>query len=142
MYEKYLDKLVQKGDIETIKKVFKKAMKYFEGTDNEMYSALEGCLYESLYGKEINEEAAYKWVTNMSPIGEHWTMDEAHNAMMSNGYSHSKIEDYVVLNMIYNDYYDEVKNDDILAIKLADAWLSDDDAEEHKLYYYYKYIIK
>ena len=109
---------------------------------HELYEKYKTELYEIAYGKKITEELADKWVKSMQPIGIHWTIDETTNAMESMGYSFDKIDFYVVANMMYNDYYTLVKDDETLALKLAYDWLKDDDAKEHKLYQYWKYVIK
>jgi hypothetical protein len=90
----------------------------------------------------LNKEMAVKWVENMRPRGEHWTMDDTTNAMKSMGYSLDPTEFFVVANMMYNDYYDLVKDNESLALELAEDWLEDEDAKECKLYEYWKHVIK
>ena len=94
------------------------------------------------YGKKISEEMADKWVKEMQPVGLHWTMEETTNAMSSLGYNFDKVDYFVVANMMYNDYYDLVKDDETLALKLAKDWLDDVDAKKDKLYCYWKHIVK
>ena len=52
------------------------------------------------------------------------------------------IDFYVVANMMYNDYYDLVKDNEELALKMAYMWLNDEDSVKDKLYEYYKHIPK
>lgn len=78
----------------------------------------------------------------MQPIGIHWTIEETTNAMQSLGYNFDSVDFFVVANMMYNDYYDLVKDDETLALKLVKDWLDDKDAKEDKLYCYWKHIIK
>ena len=111
-------------------------------TDVELYNHIESLLYEMAYGKMLNKEMAVKWVKNMRPRGEHWTMDDTTNAMKSMGYSLDPTEFFVVANMMYNDYYDLVKDNESLALELAEDWLEDEDAKECKLYEYWKHVIK
>ena len=85
---------------------------------------------------------AEEWVSNMKPKHEHWTIEETTNAMQKMGYSCDKIEFYVVANMTYNDYYNIVKDDEELALRLAYDWIKDEDAKDNKLYEYWKHIIK
>ena len=77
----------------------------------------------------------------MKPIGIHWTIDETTNVMNNMGYGFNPIDFFIVMNMIYNDYYDIVKDNDELTIKMANDWLSDTDAKENKLYNYWKHIV-
>lgn len=71
---------------------------------------------------------AKEWVSNMQPKHEHWTYDETTGAMQSMGYNCDKIDYYIVSNMMYNDHYDIVKDDEELALKMAYHWLKDEDA--------------
>ena len=114
------------------------AMEY----DKEMYDYAKCELYELAYGKKLNEEMAEEWVKDMQPMGKHWTMDETTEAMKSLGYNCDIIDYFVVANMMYNDYYNLVKEDETMALKLAYDWLDDEDAKENKLYDYWKYIVK
>lgn len=108
----------------------------------KLYKHIECEIYEMVYGKKISEEMAYNWVNSMTPKREHWTVEETTNAMQQMGYNHNPIEFYVVANMQYNDMYDIVKDDETLAIKMANSWLADTDAKDCKLYEYWKYVIK
>ena len=107
-----------------------------------LYKHIEGEMYEMVYGKKISEEMAKKWVEHMKDVGMYWNLNETTNAMHDLGYNHDKIDFFVVANMMKNDYEDLTKDNDALALKLANDWLNDEDAKDHKLYEYWKYIIK
>ena len=111
-------------------------------TDHKLYEHIESELYESAYGKVVNEEMAYEWVKSMQPVGMHWTIEETTDAMHSLGYNLDATEFFVVANMMYNDYFEIVRDDETMALKLAYAWLEDKDSKDHKLYRYWKNIIK
>ena len=111
-------------------------------TDYKLYSFVEGEMYEMVYGKKLNEEMAHEWVKNMKPAGLHWTMEQTTNAMKSLGYNCDALDFFVVANMMYNDYFNIVKDDEEMALRLAYDWLKDEDAKENKLYNYWKHIIK
>ena len=111
-------------------------------TDKELYDHVESLLYEMAYGKKISEEMAEEWVKNMKPKGQHWTHEETTQAMHELGYSLEPIEYYVVANMMYNDYYNLVKENEPLALELAEDWLDDEDSKECKLYEYWKHVVK
>jgi hypothetical protein len=113
-----------------------------EEDDPELYQHIESLLYEDAYGKVVNAEMAHHWVQSMKPAGQHWTMDETTRAMSNLNYHFDTISFYVVANMMYNDYFDLVKDDDSLALHLAKGWLADEDAKECKLYEYWRYVIK
>ena len=63
--------------------------------------------------------------------------------MQKMGYNNlDRIQFFVVANMMYNDHYEIVKDNEEMALKLAKDWLADIDAKESKLYEYWKYVIK
>ena len=113
-----------------------------KNTDHKLYKHIECNMYEMVYGKKINEETAHKWVSDMQPKHQHWTLDETTEVMMKLGYNCDRLEFYVVANMMYNDYYDLVKDNEALALQMAYSWLKDVDAKECKLYEYWKHVIK
>ena len=111
-------------------------------TDRELYNHIESLLYEMAYGKKINKEMADEWVRNMKPRGQHWTMDETTSARHSLGYGLDEVDFYVVSNMMFNDYFDLVKDNENMALEMAEDWLKDEDSKDYKLYEYWKYIAK
>lgn len=142
MHKKYLEKMELGSHKEKVSEIIDMLMCNAKETDHKLYEFIECELYEMVYGKKISQEKAVEWVKDMEPAGMHWTMEETTNAMMSLGYNCDQTEFFVVANMMYNDYFDIVKNDEELALKLAYDWLKDEDAKEHKLYHYWKHIIK
>ena len=76
----------------------------------DIYKKYKMELYEIAYGKKISEEMGKKWVKEMKPEGEHWTIEQTTEAMQKMGYNFDAIDFYVVANMMYNDYNDMVKD--------------------------------
>lgn len=145
MIKKYIDKIVENGkqeDMDKLSEILVEIIYKMKEPHHELYKHYKDCLYEMAEGKVVSEEMAHEWVEDMKPIGEHWTMEETTNAMNSLGYKDREIDFYVTSNMIYNDYYDLVKDNEELALKMAHSWINDTDAKEDKLYCYYKHIIK
>lgn len=145
MIKTYINKIVQNGkqeDMEELGDIFSDVMYELKEYNEEDYKEYKSELYEMAFGKKISQEMADKWVKEMQPIGIHWTIEETTNAMQSLGYNFDSVDFFVVANMMYNDYYDLIKNDETLALKLAKDWLDDKDAKEDKLYCYWKHIIK
>lgn len=143
--KEYMHKIVDNGKVEdmyAIEEYFYKLMCKVHMTDSEMTSYIKSELKELAYGKTIDEECAKEWVYSMKDHGQHWSMEETTSAMESMGYNCDKIDFYVTANMIYNDYYNVVKDNEELALTMAHDWLSDDDAVENKLYEYHKHIVK
>lgn len=142
MHKKYLNNINFEHHREKIEDIIDMLMCEIEDKEERLYNHIEMELYELAYGKKISEEMAEHWVQKMKPNGKHWNMDETSNAMYSLGYNLDPIDFFVVSNMIYNDYYNLVKENEELALKMAEDWLKDTDAKDDKLYNYWKYIVK
>lgn len=142
MYKTYLKDIDLYEKKEKIEDIIDMLMCNAKNTDNHLYKHIEGEMYEMAYGKKINSEMASNWVKNMKPYGEHWSMEETTGAMNSMGFNLEKVEFYVVANMMYNDYFNLVKDNDELTLKLAEDWLEDEDSKDCKLYEYWKHVIR
>lgn len=142
MHKKYLNNINFEHHREKIEDIIDMLMCEIEDKEERLYNHIEMELYELAYGKKISEEMAEHWVQKMKPNGKHWNIDETNNAMYSLGYNLDQIDFFVVSNMIYNDYYNLVKENEELALKMAEDWLKDTDAKDDKLYNYWKYIVK
>lgn len=143
--KEYLIRIIEKGiqdDMEKLSDMLDESIHKVKEFDPEWFEKKKLKLYEMAYGKVIDEETAKEWVKSMEPVGIHWTIEETTNAMQNMGYNLDKLQFFVVTNMMYNDYYNIVKDNEELALKLAKDWLEDKDAKEDKLYCYWKYIIK
>lgn len=141
----YIKKIVDNGkqeDMEELSEMLEDTIYKLKETDPKCYKKYKMKLYEMAYGKVLTEKMAYNWVQEMKPKHEHWTIEETTSAMTSLGYNCNKIDYYVVANMMYNDYYNLVKDDEELALKMAYMWLDDEDAVKDKLYEYYRHIPK
>lgn len=141
----YIKKIVDNGkqeDMEELSEILEDIIYKLKETDPKCYQKYKMKLYEMAYGKVLTEEMAYNWVQKMKPKHEHWTMEETTNAMKEMGYNFNNIDFYAVANMMYNDYYDLVKDNEELALKMAYMWLNDEDSVKDKLYEYYKHIPK
>ena len=145
MIRKYIEKIGETKDVEKMDELGDILEELIEGlkeAHHEEYEEYKEELYEMAYGKKLNKDIAVEWVSSMKPVGEHWNMDQTTSAKESLGYDVDSIDFYVVANMMYNDYNDLVKDNEELALKLANDWLHDEDAKEDKLYCYWKHIIK
>lgn len=145
MIKEYIDIIVEtkdKAKMEELGEVMEDVMYSLKETHYEEYEKYREELYEMAYGKVINKDMAYAWVSSMKPVGEYWTMEQTNSALQSLGYSVNNVDFYVVANMMYNDYNNVVKENEELALKLAYDWLKDEDAKEDKLYCYWKNIAK
>ena len=145
MIRKYIEKIGENHNVEDMEKLGDMLAEIIYKTKeshHELYEKYKLELYEMAYGKVISEEKAHEWVKSMKPAGMHWTIEETNDAMKQLGFNCDELEFFVVANMMYNDYYSMVKEDEALALNLAYHWLKDEDAKEDKLYEYWKYVIK
>lgn len=146
MHRELLKKVAEKADAKDIEKlsmIAEKGLDHLKECDEELYNKLECELYEIAYGKTISEEMAKKWVTSMKPYGEHWNKETIDELIREKNIDVKPIDFYIVMNMMYNDYYKTLGDEDVIVYaKLTKNWLNDDDAKEDKLYDYWKYIIK
>lgn len=145
MIKNYIEKIGESRDISKMQRlgeILEELIYMTKEHHHDLYKKYKLELKEMAYGQVIDEETAVEWVKGMSPYHEHWTIEQTYEAMQNLNYNLDKIEFYVVANMMYNDYYNIVKDDVTLALKLAHDWLKDDDAKENKLYNYWKHIIR
>ena len=115
------------------------------------------CLYEEAYGRTITKSLADHWVKMMSVTdgsertnGLKWTMEDTYEVGTKVGVDWHKIDKiswYIVMNMMYSDYFATAKSvqqeaSPVFFAHLAKDWLCDEDAPADKLYrYYFKVIL-
>jgi len=112
-------------------------------------------LYIEKNGKVLTPELAKAFVEEMSVTdgtdranGEKWTMEDSKvigDKYGVNWESISKCEWYLVLNMMYSDYYKTAKKhgmtDSSMFAELATDWFIDIDASPDKTFNYFMYVI-
>lgn len=135
----YIDKIIansKKEDMECLKDIFTNAMSELKDINPSKYKEYKIKLKGMAYNYEIDEELAKEIVSNMKPLGEYWSIEEVSNA---NGEDNHRIEGvYVVMNSLANDYKDVISLDDTdTYVRLARAWLDDEDGKEHKVWKYF-----
>lgn len=111
---------------------------------------MEKGLGRSEEAPEITKEIAEKWVKSMQnsdgSTGEHWTLEQTDQLMKSRGYKCNPAEFFLVLNMLYSDYYEVfhkygVETPDFYA-EMAKAWIDDPDAKENKTAEYFCHVVE
>lgn len=110
--------------------------------DPKMYKEYKMRLYTLAYGNIILPEKAEEWVKAMKPRGEHWTMEQTNDAMKRMNFNCDKVDFYIAANMMMNDYFNVVKDDEELALKMAYDFIKDEDSVEDKLFQYWLHIAK
>lgn len=145
MIKHYMDKIIEKGkqeDMEELGEIFRDMYEHIEECDPEEAHDIKTKMYEMACGKVITEEMAHEWVNSMLPYHEHWDKETTESVRNERGIEVEPTEWYVVLNMMYNDYFKAIQDDTETYIKLAIQWLKDEDAVKDKLYEYKKYIVE
>lgn len=108
--------------------------------------------YIAQNGENITPELAKILVTDFAITdgsdridGEKWTIEEAESLGIKSGVNFefiSKYEWYLILNMMYSDYYIVSKMYNLESdffINLAISWFNDVDAKENKTFNYFMY---
>lgn len=150
--KEYVWEILKKDD-ETKEKemadILLKAVKHLKNCDKSAYKEIEMDLYVLCYGHHLTDEICKEWVSCMvnedGTKGEHWNIDETNSVARQYKIDltkHTPYEWYATLNMMYSDYYGAIPNDVSSYVRLAQAFLDDDDARSHKLFNYYMHIVK
>lgn len=108
----------------------------------KLYREYKKELYETAYGKVIMEDKAIEIVEEMRPFGEKWDMEAIEKVSANNMIKGNKSDVYLVMNSLYNDYYDVFGEDTDIYVKMTKSWLDDKDAVEDKVYEYFMNIPK
>ena len=144
-YEEVVDMIVKKekgGDMHEYKEIMEELMEELENKDKDLYERTMHKLEDVAY--EITHEEAVKIVRDMKPFGEHWGYDQVKDYIEKKGIYKCYIKYYMVMNMMYNDYYDVavnfgLQNDADFFFQLAHAFITDEDAKPHKVVKYFIY---
>lgn len=109
--------------------------------DEGMYAQLKEALEAKAY--EISPEKAKEIVQRMKPMGQQWSWHQIKEYITSKGISEDCVEKwYLVMNMVYNDYYNTAKtfghlNDVEFFYNLAKDFIEDPDAKPLKVEKYF-----
>lgn len=132
---------VMKEDHECIIDILEKSLCYMQRADEGMYAQLKEALEAKAY--EISPEKAKEIVQRMKPMGQQWSWHQIKEYITSKGISEDCVEKwYLVMNMVYNDYYNTAKafghlNDVEFFYNLAKDFIEDPDAKPLKVEKYF-----
>lgn len=146
-----VEKLIHKGmenDIDPKKMIdsLLKARK-FNLSDFEIYKEL----YKEIYGRTLCKEFCSEMVNCMHHNGEHgrkWTVEQTNELAKRNGIEfnsdYTEYEFNVVVHSMYYDYKNDLKDSGIssenILAKMADSYLTDEDAPDGKLVNYFFFV--
>lgn len=91
---------------------------------------------------DIPLDKAKEIVRKMRPFGEHWSFETVKHYVESKDVIGQCVYYYLVMNMMYNDYYDVATNfghqaDTEFYFELAHAFINDEDGKKHKVERYF-----
>lgn len=113
-------------------------------------------IYKKAYGETISKELAEQIVKDMAVTdgserenGQKWNIDQTSAVGSEIGIDWGKIpklDFYVVMNMVYSDYYSvaekiEYSDDSKFYAYMAKAWLCDEDVPSGKLFKYIFHVL-
>ena len=129
-YDKMIDTVV------VIDQLMEKLHKHHPEMYKETMHEVESIVYA------ISKEDAEKIVRNMSPKGQVWSYDEVKTFVHSKGVTSGCVHWYLVMNMVYNDYYNTARayglqNDEEFYYSLAKDFIEDPDARPMKVEKYF-----
>ena len=116
-------------------------LEYIEETDKRKYEEMTKCFEKIAYS--ISKEDAESIVKNMRPHGQSWSYEQVKSYVESKGIMDNFINWYLVMNMVYNDYFETAKkyghhNDVEFYYCLANNFINDPDAKPLKVEKYFK----
>lgn len=132
---------VDKGQHDDVRLLVDELVVKVEKLDTKTYQAfvdsLEGITYR------ISQDEATSIVRNMQPRGQNWSYEQVKEFVNSRGIETNCVSWYLVMNMVFNDYFDTAKmfglqNDAEFYFSLAKDFIEDPDAKPYKIEKYFQ----
>lgn len=146
MHKMYINKIVESGSAEDLKKLeslLGKAIDHIKECDYELYKCMETELYTAIYGKKFTENMARDIINNMKPYGCHFSLEESKSIQNQYGLTNLEpMEFWIVINSAYNDYRDILEDNIEMYAKFAKNFIMDEDAVKDKVWEYFCVIPK
>lgn len=139
-HEEVYKTAVEKDDSDLVCCAVANMLDILERTNSKMYNEfiekLENIAYHIPYAE------AESIVRNMSPKGQHWGYNEVESVCVDHGVTEDITDYYMVMNMMYNDYYSTasrygLQNDLDFYWSLTCDFINDPDAKPHKVARYF-----
>lgn len=95
------------------------------------------------YDYKFDYNMAKEIVNNMQPLGEYWDIEATDKAKKDYDLDIESCNFYIVMNSLINDYNKIIDKDDTETyIKMANAFINDEDAVKDKIWIYFTNIAK
>ena len=112
-------------------------------TEPECYKKYKLKLMGMAYGYKFDYDMAEEIVDDMKPLGEYWDMETTTKVRKDYSLDVNDCDFYIVMNSLVNDYYKIIDKDDVETyVKMANAFINDEDAVKNKVWIYYTHIPK
>ena len=130
----------QKDDSDLVCCAVAEMLDILERTNPKLYREMSERLEDVAYN--IPYEEAERIVRNMAPKGQHWGYNDIEKLCNSKGITTDITIYYMVMNMVYNDYYNTahkygLQSDVEFFWSLASDFIMDADAPSHKVAKYF-----
>jgi hypothetical protein len=146
MHKENIDHIIEHGTREQmveLKEVLEDAVTHMKECCPSTYNGIEYRIHKIAHEGHLGEELAKKWVDSMvnkdGTKGAHWTWEQVAQVNKEKHLGDELAEVYVVVNMMYSDYYNS-KFDTNTYLELAKDWLADKDVNGCKTLKYYYYV--
>lgn len=140
----YINKIVINGkqdDMEELSNMLDDLICDLKEEKPKLYKKYKDELYEIANGKVLTEEMAHEIVENMKPLGEYWDINTIKQIKSSAGLTYNDYDFYTVMNSLVNDYGEIIDKEDIeIYVKMAKAFIEDEDATKDKVFVYFTTI--
>lgn len=142
--KKYIEKIVENNkqeDMKALSDMLSEIIYKMKEHHHDMYEHYKMCLYQLAYGKVLNEEMANEIVENMKPLGEYWDINTIKEVKSSMNLSYNDYDLYTVMNSLVNDYGEIIDKENVdTYVKMAKAFIDDEDANKDKIFIYFTTI--
>ena len=109
----------------------------------KLYKEYKMKLMGMAYDYKLNDDMAMEIVNNMKPLGEYWDYETTSKVKKDYGVNAIDCDFYVVMNSLVNDYSKIIDKEDVETyVKMANAFINDDDAKKDKVWIYFTKIPK
>lgn len=135
-YIKRIVKLGKPEDMECLSDIMVDLLYEIKENNEYEYKKYKKKIKGMAYNYKIDAEIAKEIVENMKPYGEYWNMDTVASVVGAVDYPITDM--YVVMNSLVNDYNKVINPEDAgTYVTMAKAWIDDEDAKEHKIWWYF-----
>lgn len=139
-YDELAALAVERGQHDDVRMILSNAMEHIREVDSPYYSTVMSQLEALAYRIPLAD--AERIVKSMRPRGQNWSYEQVKDYIASKEIEDNCVAWYLVLNMVYNDYYETAKtfgfqNDVEFYFSLARDFINDPDGRPYKVEKYF-----